>query len=134
MRKTVITILVMGLFSFLFGCSKQSAFPNDENGNILNKMVQQGDDLSKSRDINYSFVFTSEGKAKAFTNQVQTTTGLKTELSWYEERKLWDATVTKNMIPTHRDITALEQSLTQLAASNGGEADGWGCFVVDKIK
>jgi hypothetical protein len=139
-RKTfVIAFLIMGLFSFLFGCSRQNAaqssanrFPSDENGDVLKRMLEQGDDLSKPRDINYSFVFATEENARAFTNQVQTTTGLKTELSRYEERKMWDTTVTKNMIPTHQDVTALEQSLTRLAEPYGGEADGWGCFVVKK--
>jgi hypothetical protein len=138
-RTTTITaILIMGLFSFLFGCFKQDAvstFPRDENGDVLRRMMSQGDDLSKTRDINYSFVFSAEPEAKAFVEQVQATTGLKTEGPRYEDGlKKWDTTVTKDMIPTHQDITALEQSLSRVAEPHGGKADGWGCFVVKKVK
>lgn len=134
----IITILIMGLFSFLFGCSKQQAtstFPSDENGDILRKMLSQGDDLSKPRDINYSFVFSAESEGKAFVEQVQVMPGLKTEGPRYaDELKKWDTTVTKNMLPTHEDITALEQSLSRIAESHSGKVDGWGCFIVEKSK
>jgi hypothetical protein len=132
------TILIMGLFSFLFGCSKQdtaTTFPSDENGDILRQMAAQGDDFSKPRDINFSFVFPTESDGKAFVEQVQAMPGLKAEgPSFPDELKKWDTTVTKNMLPTHQDITALEQSLSRIAESHSGKADGWGCFVVKKSK
>jgi hypothetical protein len=135
---TITTILIMGLFSSLFGCSKQNAastFPSDENGDILRRMVSQGDDLSKPRDINYSFVFSSEPEGRAFVEQVQAMPGLKTEGPRYEDEiKKWDTTVTKNMLPTHESITSLEQSLSRIAQSHSGKADGWGCFIVEKSK
>jgi len=37
-------------------------FPNDENGNILAKMFERGDDLSKSRKIDFCFVFPEDSK------------------------------------------------------------------------
>jgi hypothetical protein len=77
------TILIMGLFSFLFGCSKQdtaTTFPSDENGDILRQMAAQGDDFSKPRDINFSFVFPTESDGKAFVEQVQAMPGLKAEV------------------------------------------------------
>lgn len=109
-----------------------STFPNDENGDVLRRMQANGDDLSKPRDIEFEFVFATEQKAKDFAGQVRTAHGLKAEPSRYEERKMWQTEVTKHMLPTHQDITAMEQMLTRQAQAYGGKADGWGCFQVDK--
>lgn len=109
-----------------------NTFPNDENGDVVRRMQESGDDLSQPRDIEFQFVFGIEQKAKDFALQVRSTYSLTAEPSRYEERKIWQTTVMKHMLPTHHDISALEQSLTQLAQVYGGQADGWGCFQVDK--
>ena len=43
---------------------------------------------------------------------------------------MWQVTVKRYMIPTYRDVTALELSLASQAESVGGKADGWGCMMV----
>ena len=103
-------------------------FPNDENGDILRKMSERGDDLSKSREIDFYFAFPDEHHAKNFAEQVRVTMDLTSEVARYEERNMWEATVSKEMVPTHRGITDLESSLSQIAQLHDGEADGWGCF------
>ena len=104
--------------------------PNDENGDILRKMIGRGDDLSKSRKIDFYFAFPEEHQARNFAQQVRLTSGLACEAARYEERDMWEATVTGDMVPSHREITEFENSLDQIAQSYGGEADGWGCFIV----
>jgi hypothetical protein len=105
-------------------------FPNDENGNILRKMSQRGDDLSKSREINFCFAFPDQLHAKNFAKQVSGTMNLESEVARYEERDMWEATVSKKMVPTHQEITKLEGALNRIAQLHNGEADGWGCFIV----
>ncbi len=105
-------------------------FPNDENGDILAKMVERGDDLSKARKIDFYFAFPEKSQAENFAEQVRLTTGLLPEVSRYEECNMWQATVYKEMIPTHQAITELETALDQIAQLYEGEADGWGCFIV----
>ena len=105
-------------------------FPNDENGDILRKMIKRGDDLSKSRKIDFYFVFPEEHQARNFARQVHLTPGLACEAERYEERDMWEATVTSDMVPSHQEITELENSLDKIAQLNGGEADDWGCFIV----
>ena len=109
-------------------------FPNDENGDVLRKMEKRGDVLSKPRDINFYFAFSVEHQANHFAEQVQLTTGLRAETSRYEERNMWQVCVTRHMIPTHQEITALENSLSDTAKLYDGEADGWGCFKVSNEK
>ncbi len=77
-------------------------FPNDENGDILAKMVERGDDLSKARKIDFYFAFPEKSQAENFAEQVRLTTGLLPEVSRYEECDMWQATVCKEMIPTPR--------------------------------
>jgi len=103
-------------------------FPNDENGQVLRTMQEEGDDLSQARSIDFYFAFPLREVAEAFAADVRKTMGLSAEAGPYEERKMWEATVKKNMVPTHAAITELEKALTTLAESYQGEADGWGSF------
>ena len=126
----LITIL---LVAFVTACRpSMSTFPNDENGDVLRRMQANGDDLSKPRNIEFEYIFATEQNAKDFASDVRAAHSLKAEPSRYGERKMWQTTVTKHMLPTHQDITTWEQTLTRLAQPHGGEADGWGCFQVDK--
>jgi hypothetical protein len=107
-----------------------SAFPDDENGDVLRRMLEDGDDLSKPRIVDFCFAFTDRSKAVEFTTKVDER-DLEVCISFYEERAGWQVIVKRYMVPTHEDITKLEHSLTNRAKSVGGEADGWGCMQVD---
>lgn len=101
-KTTITTILIIGLLSFLFGYSKLDAattFPSDENSDVLRQMPTQGDDFSKMRDIDFSFVFPTESDGKAFVEQVRAMPGLKVEgPNFPDVLKKWDTAVTKNML------------------------------------
>ncbi|MEN6451636.1 MAG: ribonuclease E inhibitor RraB [Thermoguttaceae bacterium] len=105
-------------------------FPNDENGEVLRLMFEDGDDLSKPRIIEFCFAFPDRNKAIEFAAMVDER-DLEVCISVYRERKCWQAIVKRHMVPTHRRITKLEQTLTERAASVGGNGDGWGCMHVD---
>lgn len=123
------------LTTFMAGCgSYMKSFPSDANGDVLRRMVADGDDLSKPRGIDFEFVFAERSNAETFAEEVQKAPGLSADLSRYEERKVWEVTVTKHMLPSYEAITALERTLTQLAKSYAGEADGWGNWQVEKLK
>lgn len=106
-----------------------SAFPSDENGNILRRMYEKGDDLTQPRTIDFSFAFSKRRQALAFAEIVDDR-NLEVCISYYGEREMWQAIVKRHMIPTHDEITSLESHLTAHAEQAGGEADGWGCMLV----
>jgi regulator of ribonuclease activity B len=105
-------------------------FPADLNGDVLRKMQDDGDDLTKARDIEYCFLFESERDAKAFASDVARL-ALRAVVGPYPAESCWDVIVSKNMLPTHEGITATEQLLGDLASDHDGSSDGWGCLQVD---
>jgi hypothetical protein len=106
-------------------------FPDDENGDVLRRMYDDGDDLTQPRIIDFCFAFPERRQALAFAEIVDDR-AFEVCISYYEEREMWEAIVKRYMVPTHRDITALEMRLAVQAESVGGELDGWGCMQVDK--
>jgi hypothetical protein len=104
-------------------------FPDDENGAVLRRMFERGDDLSKPRIVDFCFAFGDRSQALEFAATVEER-DLEVCISFYEERDGWQAIVKRYMVPTHTDITGLELSLTERAVAVGGEADGWGCMQV----
>ncbi len=104
-------------------------FPNDENGDVLRRMQQDGDDFTKPRDVDFSVVFPSKSSAEEFADHFRRS-GFKVAVQECDgERELpWDVTVTRYMLPTHAEITEVENTLEDAAAPLGGSNDGWGCF------
>ena len=107
-------------------------FPNDENGDVLRRMHQDGDDLTKARDIEFTVVFPDEASAQSFAD-LHNVKGLVTSLARgnCDPELPWDVVVTKNMVPTHQSITAFEATLQIAAKEFGGRNGGWGCFAQD---
>lgn len=108
-----------------------SHFPDDENGGVLRRMFDGGDDLSHPRIVDFCFAFPERQQAVAFAGIVDDR-DLEVCISYYEEREMWQTIVKRHMMPTHRDITALELRLASQAEAVGGEADGWGCMRLTK--
>lgn len=104
-------------------------FPDDENGDVLRRMQEGGDDLSKPREIDFTVVLPSEDAARNFGDHF-TAAGydVKVENAGTVAELPWDVVVVKHMLPDHAGITAFEEELEEVAAPLGGRNDGWGCF------
>ena len=48
-----------------------SEFPDDENGDVLRRMLRNGDDCTKPRDIDFSVVFPSDSAAVKFADHFE---------------------------------------------------------------
>ncbi|RKG29391.1 ribonuclease E inhibitor RraB [Acinetobacter tianfuensis] len=102
-------------------------FPDDDNGNVLWQMHEDGDDLTEAHEIEYSIAFSSEEKADQCAIYL-----LKEEqkitLFEDEDSNEWVVTIYVYMEPEYEDIVDLEEWFTKIAGQFEGEYDGWGCM------
>ncbi|GAB6195097.1 ribonuclease E inhibitor RraB [Lysobacter xanthus] len=108
--------------------SLQSALiPDDENGDVLRAMLEDGDDLTVAREIDFLLVFGEETAAKAFADAATQQDDLVVSAPIVDDEGIWQVIASRHMVPRHADITKLERALTVLAESFGGYPDGWEC-------
>jgi hypothetical protein len=106
------------------------AFPDDGTGDALWGMSLNGDDLTTSREIEFTVVFPTENEAMSFA---------ETLLFNRQKVLLCDAEGNDNypfeivvyveFSPSHQSITEYQELLEQYAAPLNGLNDGWGCVV-----
>jgi hypothetical protein len=101
--------------------------PDDENGDVLRAMLEDGDDLTLPRDIDFLLVFGDEAAARAFADAANALPDLVVSIAGEDEEGIWQVVASRHMAPKHADITRLEKELTTLAESFGGYPDGWEC-------
>ena len=107
-------------------------FPEDDNGNVLWQMAEDGNDLSMPYEIEYSIIFAEKQQAEQcalyLLHQEQ-------KVSLYEEEEsesnYWVVSAYVEIIPQHEDISDLEQWFIRIADKFSGEYDGWGCIAYD---
>ncbi|MFC6051848.1 hypothetical protein A6M14_11350 [Acinetobacter sp. Ac_877] len=102
-------------------------FPDDDNGNVLWQMAEDGDDLTVAHEIEYSIAFKSQElaeKCALFLLQEEQ----KISLFQDEESNEWFITIYVYMEPDYSDIVDLEEWFTKIGTEYNGEYDGWGCM------
>jgi regulator of RNase E activity RraB len=104
-------------------------FPDDENGNVLWQMAEDGDDLTEAHEIEFSIAFQTQEQAEKCALYL-----LKEEqkISLFEDEEAdtleWIITIYVYMEPDYSDIVDIEEWFTKIAEQHGGEYDGWGCM------
>jgi hypothetical protein len=103
--------------------------PDDDNGDALRRLEEQGDDLTKARNVDFSVVFPIESVAQRFEEHFRAQ-GSTASVYFSEEMKEfpWNVNIVKSMAPSHRKIGEFETSLQEVADALGGHNDCWGCF------
>jgi hypothetical protein len=104
-------------------------FPDDVNGDALWQMHQNGDDLSKSREIEFTILFTNEEEALKFAETLLRNRQ-KVLLSDNDEDKEFpfEIVVFVYMEATYDEITGYQELLEMHATKYNGHGDGWGCL------
>ncbi|WP_140986911.1 ribonuclease E inhibitor RraB [Asticcacaulis tiandongensis] len=106
-----------------------SEFPEDENGIVLRRMKESGDDLSLKRTINFSVVFYTHINADIFCNKFSPyADSMHINYTEMGSLPIWDVTVDKYMLPSYDEITCFELKIAEFATPLNGHNDGWGCF------
>lgn len=104
-------------------------FPDDVNGDALWRMQQNGDDLSKPREMEFTVIFSTEEDALKF-GEALLINRQKILLSDNEENNEspYELVAYTYMVPTHEEISAYEDLLKSVADQYNGYNDGWGCL------
>lgn len=105
--------------------------PDDDTGQVLRQMLDDGDDLSQPRDVEFYLVFAEEADAQAFAREADALEGLDVLPPERDEEGIWQVTAIRYMKPEHAAITAREHELAELATRHRGYPDGWGCMHID---
>ena len=104
-------------------------FPSDENGDALRRMHEAGDDLARSRDVDFTVVFPTENVAEKFAKHFRALGyAVSVEFAQTVEECPWDVVIVSHMQPSHTEIGHFEDVLQSAANPLGGRNDGWGCF------
>lgn len=104
-------------------------YPNDDNGDALRRMEAQGDDLTKSRKIDFTVTFADESSAEQFAEHFRALGHeVSVEVNEANQDSPWDVIVVQYMVPSYEGITNFENLLQSVAEGWGGHNDGWGCF------
>jgi hypothetical protein len=101
-------------------------YPNDANGDALQRMEAQGDDLSRPRKIEFTVVFPNQNSADQFARHIGAL-GYEASFEFSEtaEGFPWDVIVVKQMVPSHNEIGEFQRVLQTAAGAFGGRNDGW---------
>lgn len=110
---------------------RMAMIPDDENGQVLKRMLEDGDDLSRERGIEFFHVFADEGRARAFAEAACALPDLDVDPPESDDEGVWQVCAVRVMVPAHAAITALERELGELAETHGGFSDGWGSPMAD---
>ncbi len=103
-------------------------FPEDDNGNLLWQMHEDGDDLDEIHELEFSMYFKTQELAEKCAISLLLE---EQKISLYLDEEVhpneWVITIYVNLFPEYEDVVDLEQWFTKIAEQFDGEYDGWGC-------
>ena len=103
-------------------------FPEDDNGNLLWQMHEDGDDLDEIHELEFSMYFKTQELAEKCAISLLLE---EQKISLYLDEEVhpneWVITIYVNLFPEYEDIVDLEQWFTKIAEQFDGEYDGCGC-------
>ena len=117
--------------------------PDDEDGAVLQTLLDAGVDLTRPLQIEFSIDVPDESAANAVAEAIRAA-DYDCEIDHDEGEPdedgdadpdddefgpSWTIYVPIEMVPEHRRIVDLQAQLNELAAPHGGECDGWSTAV-----
>ena len=104
-------------------------FPNDTTGDTLWQMQQAGEDLDKTREIEFSVLFPSHALALQF-GQLLLENNQKLSFTPFPDNEAlpWEITAYPEMSLNYGSISAYQQLLETSSAPFQGKFDGFYCL------
>ncbi len=105
-----------------------SLFPQDQIGDSLWQLLQNGVDLSDEQEVEFSTIFPTEELALQF-GQLLLSNNQKLSFSSYQgdENLPWEITAYPHMVLSYQNIIAYRALLEVNAEAFQGKYDGWFC-------
>ena len=105
-------------------------FPEDDIGNALWQMKQQGMDLSAETEVEFSVIFSSQEQALKF-GHLLLENGQKLSFCTFESNPdfPWEITAYPFMPLSYDNIVAYQALMEEHCPAFGGKFDGWYCQV-----
>ena len=131
--KLALLIAVVLLAVVVFGLRGRSRAPSrstpSTDADVIEQLRRAGSDLTKPHDIEFFIYFPQEAAAKSVASQLSQS-GYRTDVRPGAGTTHYLLLATKAMLPTEVELTRIRREFAALAASNGGEYDGWGTPIV----
>ena len=103
----------------------------DTNGDVLRRLVANGDNLNIPRHIDFVVGTPTEQAAEYLADTIGGWGYAATiEFPGGVPSLPWEVKIVRNMVPTHEGVTGFENELAREAARVGGRNDSSGCFSV----
>ena len=101
----------------------------DPDAEVLRNLKKAGSDLSKPHKIEFFLYFHEPTLAHEAANRIETL-GFETHVRSAAQGPDWLCFAVRTMVPTLEGLQKIRGDFNALAASLGGEYDGWGTGVV----
>lgn len=109
-------------------------FPDDNNGNALWQMLQEGDDLSQAREIEFSVIFPNQELALKFGHLLLENNQKLSFCAYQENEEFpWEITAYPEMPASYENIAAYQNLLQASSEPLKGQFDGWYCVSTSKM-
>ena len=103
-----------------------SLFPQDEIGDTLWEMLQQGDDLAQAREIEFSVIFSDKDSALKFGHFLLENNQKISFCPFPESKEFpWEVTAYPEVAASYENIMAYIDLLNSSSAPFSGKFDGW---------
>lgn len=114
----------MGVFDFL---RRSKTLRPDQQ--VLAQLQKAGSNLSKPHAIEFFLYFPTQSAAERAANRIREM-GFSPDVRRAAQVDSWLCFATKEMIPSQNALESIRSDFSSLAASLGGDYDGWGTPVV----
>lgn len=109
-------------------------FPKDNTGDALWKMLQDGDDLTESREIEFSVIFPNQELSLKFGHLLLENNQKLSFCDFPDSKEFpWEITAYPEMPATYENISAYQHLLETSSAPLKGKFDGWYCVSASKL-
>ncbi len=102
-------------------------YPSNADGNVLRKLAESGNDMTKPMEIDFAIAVPDEFAANAI-REVADANGYNSRVFYDDESGTWSVYCTKSIVPTYQNVRWAQVELDELSRPFDGYSDGWGTF------